>query len=542
MVMKQKFVVLLFLMLLFRGLLAQEVLPVADFPTNFCNFPFAWQHTLGENVEVIILRDRADDQSSLEQQIQQLAPRAAIISRPLTSFLKKELNLRKNHVVFIASEIQPADYDHFLEALGDHSEVTFAMPAYFGPMVENNDYAPWRDFVSRASQQTVIIIGTHGDMYQLGDLTFWKHLPIDFFAPLREGIKNFAAMDPEFLIPSNLEGSAYLGVAAIALARSHYPDYSPARIRQMLREKGRKVHWSVVGLPAAANNMVLAYPHFDKNDLGGYERDEVRKIERNVMQGTSLDMAVLFGHQLPAMGGWCMQALEAPKAREIATGKKKIVAILDHSFNRNHPLLKDRYVSPVSMIEGEPALSEGSSHGTDMAIDVLLMAPDALIMPIVVVGNGQWGEAEPMIRGIRYAVENGADVISCSQGAIKGEQDALDEAIEQATRKGVTFVFINYKGNRHEVIVPAPVEFAKYHNGQERVYMIGTNFIGNDSPITWGVSHTAPILSGLITMMREVNPDLQPARIRQILLQSTKETPDGWPILNAHQALLNANP
>lgn len=537
--MRTRFTGMLILALfMLSGLQGQEVLPAADFSTNFCNFPFAWQHTRGENVEVVILSDLPDDVAHLEQQLQKLAPGAKILSHPMASFLNQELKPANHQVLFIASEVQPSDLDDFLAAAAHCREAPIVMPAYFGPMDETKDYTAWQDFVVQASRQGVIIIGSHGDMYQLGDLSFWSALPIDFFAVLGRDINGFQAMATNYRFQTDLERSACLGVAAVALVKSHYPLKDPQQIRQLLREKGRKVYYSLIADWQSPEKSV-AFPHFERNNLG--QREE-RLVERNILELTSLDLMVLFGHQLPAQGGWCLQALEAEKARQKATGKKTVVAILDHSFNKNHPVLKDRYVAAASMIEGVPALSEHSDHGTYMAEDVLLMAPDALILPVVVAGNGQWGQAGPMILGIRHAVENGADVISCSQGAIQGPQDALDEAIQEATRKGVTFVFINYGGNRQEVIIPSPIEFARYRTRKDHVYLIGTNFIDNDSPITWGVSHTAPIVSGVIALMREVNPHLVPAQIKQILLQSTKDTPDGVPLLDAHQALVKALP
>jgi hypothetical protein len=150
------------------------------------------------------------------------------------------------------------------------------------------------------------------------------------------------------------------------------------------------------------------------------------------------------------------------------------------------------------------------------------------------------GEAEKYIEGMDYAIENGADIISLGHRKIQQEDQAkFDEAIQRATDNGVTFVYINYAGERDEVIIPCPIEFSKYNSDPDIIYTIGTNFLDKESPMTWGVSQTAPIVSGVIALMEELNPDLKPDEIKQILLQSGRTTMDGVSILDAEKALNN---
>ncbi len=75
------------------------------------------------------------------------------------------------------------------------------------------------------------------------------------------------------------------------------------------------------------------------------------------------------------------------------------------------------------------------------------------------------------------------------------------------------------------------------NNNADNVYIIGTNFHGAESSHSWGVSHTAPIVSGVIALLKEVSPDLRPGEIEKILLESTRKTSDGFTILDSHKAL-----
>jgi subtilisin family serine protease len=111
-----------------------------------------------------------------------------------------------------------------------------------------------------------------------------------------------------------------------------------------------------------------------------------------VYSANSLDLTSLFDFYCESYGGWCYKILRVKEAQNKATGKNVTVALLDHSFNKNHPALKNRIVSHHSCIEAVPALSEESDHGTSIAISLVNVAPGVNIMPVVIYGNGSWGK------------------------------------------------------------------------------------------------------------------------------------------------------
>jgi hypothetical protein len=514
-----------------------DVLPTGDFSMNFCNFPFAWEVTRGEHVVVGIFDYEINDSTAWSKRIKKLAPASTLQHHSMCDFLNKTLKNKEIQVVFISNEIKPSDYDRFIAALEFYGDIPIILPAYFGPMNGERDYSDWQNLLRKASENGAIISGSHGDFYQLGDLSFWKDIPVDIYAVMGREIDGFQAMMPDFKIEKNLENSSYLVVGAVALLKSKNPGHSNGEIKQLLNEKGRKVYWSHVEFPGGESGVPIILPHLDKSYLGKYEDEMIKKIERNVFEASTLDLMTLFDVQCPVEGGWCFNTLNIEEAQKKATGKGVTVAILDHTFNKNHEALKNRIVFPISFIEGEPALAERSDHGTEMAMHLVTVAPDVKIMPIVMSGEGHWGETELFIKGINYAVENGADIITCSQSAIKGDQNRLDEAIENASSKGVTFVYINYAGAKEEVVTPEAIEFEWLEEGNDIVYVIGTNFQRKETPITWGRSPTAPIVSGVIALLKEVQPDLQPLEIEKILLESTKKSYDGIPILDSNKAL-----
>jgi subtilisin family serine protease len=305
----------------------------------------------------------------------------------------------------------------------------------------------------------------------------------------------------------------------------------------------RKLFWAQIKIQVSEDKfMQMVLPNLSEKSIGNLKHKFKNSKVLKVISAITLDAALLLG--LPAMGDgeWSINTLNVSAAQKLATGKSVTVAILDHSFDKEHSALKGRIVNPGSVIEGGQVFTEVGSHGTWMANDLVKVAPDVRIMPVMIYGRTELSPADLYIKGIRYAVENGADIISLSHRAISKDRQAdLDEAIEQASQSGVTFVYIHYRGGRDDVIVSGPIEFVRFDRGQQKVYVVGTNFISESSfPYTWGVSQSAPLVSGVIAMMKELNPGLNPREIREILLDSGKLTPDGYPLLDALAAVTKA--
>jgi hypothetical protein len=399
-------------------------------------------------------------------------------------------------------------------------------------MDPQRDYTNWQNFVKRASNAGCIISGSHGDMYQLGDISFWDSVPVDIFTVMGRDIDGFQPMMPDYKIKQNIEKTIYTTSSAVALVKSFYPDLGNSELKQLLRERGRVVYWSHILIPEGKDGIQIMIPHFDKDYLGKYEDERVKVLKKTAFKASTLDVASLIGIPEKKYGEWCVDVLNVEELNKKSTGKGVTVAILDHSFNKNSSAIKDRVVSPVSFIEGEEALCDKSDHGTFMAEDLVIIAPDVKIMPIVMTNGNMSGYTESFIKAINYAVENGANVISCSQPAVKEGQSALDEAIRNALNKGVSVVYINYKGDNKNVIVPGMVEFESVNNNKEKINFVGTNFITKESPITWGVSHTAPILSGIIALIKYINPHLTPQQIKRILLKESSKNSMGLLVLS----------
>lgn len=510
----------------------QTALPTSDFTANFCKFPFAWKSLPDKKISIAIIGNAEDSVlTSKVKLIKHYAPGSEVSIHAIADFYNNKINAEIFDVLVFADEINENDYESFIRLVSDIKSVSCVLSAYYGPMDPQRDYTNWQNFVKRASNAGCIISGSHGDMYQLGDISFWDSVPVDIFTVMGRDIDGFQPMMPDYKIKQNIEKTIYTTSSAVALVKSFYPDLGNSELKQLLRERGRVVYWSHILIPEGKDGIQIMIPHFDKDYLGKYEDERVRVLKKSAFKATTLDMASLIGITEEKYGEWCVDVLNAEELNKKTTGKGVTVAILDHSFNKNSPALKERVVLPVSFIEGEEALCEKSDHGTFMAEDLVMIAPDVKIMPVVMTNGNMSGYTESFIKAINYAVENGANVISCSQPAVKEGQGALDEAIRNAIDKGVSVVYINYKGENESVIVPGVVEFEKYSNSREKINIIGTNFISKETPVTWGISHSAPVISGVIALIKEKNPQFTPRDIKGLILKQAGMNSSGLLIL-----------
>lgn len=117
-----------------------------------------------------------------------------------------------------------------------------------------------------------------------------------------------------------------------------------------------------------------------------------------------------------------------------------IVAILDTGVDYTHPFLKDRIVEGYDFIDNDINPMDAHTHGTHVAGIVVDTTPaNVKIMPIRVIDEEGNGYDSDIAQGIRFAVDNGADIINMS---FVGEEFSpyLADAIDYALSKNVIIV------------------------------------------------------------------------------------------------------
>ena len=153
---------------------------------------------------------------------------------------------------------------------------------------------------------------------------------------------------------------------------------------------------------------------------------------------------------------WGLDMIHAPEAWRYATGRGITVAVVDTGVDADHPDLKGRVVAPrgSDLISGGGARADTDieGHGTNVAgivaagandgIGIAGVAPNARILAVRVCDDKGMCPTETEAKGIRFAVDHGADVInlSFSEGLaasrVNGSLDHLLAAVQYAVKHG----------------------------------------------------------------------------------------------------------
>jgi subtilisin family serine protease len=131
----------------------------------------------------------------------------------------------------------------------------------------------------------------------------------------------------------------------------------------------------------------------------------------------------------------------------LATGSGTVVAVLDTGAALNHPALIGHFLPGYNAIY--PALPpndvpDGAAnnevgHGTMVAGIIARLAPQAQIMPVRVLNGDGAGTILNVVKGIQYAIANGAQVINMSFSS-SVNSSALNDALDSAEIAGVVLV------------------------------------------------------------------------------------------------------
>lgn len=260
----------------------------------------------------------------------------------------------------------------------------------------------------------------------------------------------------------------------------------------------------------------------------------------------------------------------------ISKGEDVVIAIIDTGIDLDHPEFEGKLVQGHDWIDDDDTPNDENGHGTHVAgtaaalgnndIGVIGMAPEAKIMPLKVLGPRGAGNSEDIAEAIRWAADNGADVINLSLGGssdllgrIYNKVDPSNEAILYANTKGVVVVaaagnddtFLTaYNLETPVIVVNASNEVgqtARFSNfGDPRaVTAAGARIISTAPtyPVTiWpdgsdgyevldGTSMASPHVAGIVGLM-VASGDRSLERIQDRLI-NTASNPDNDPLLGA---------
>lgn len=213
------------------------------------------------------------------------------------------------------------------------------------------------------------------------------------------------------------------------------------------------------------------------------------------------------------------------------------VGILDHSFGfRVHPGL---YAGGRTFQTDDWAESFDSTshHGYWMARTLREIAPEVEIYALGTYSSDETHKVDAMIRAIDWAIEHHLDVLTYSARRFSPEQRArLDEAVDRALAHGIVTTFIHYPhpGNL------LPTWLGPRTGDDERepdvnILQYDYSVIFTERYADWmergtasgyrpflSLSSTAPVTAGFVALVKSVRPDLGPAEVKRVLMETSR--------------------
>jgi subtilisin family serine protease len=249
----------------------------------------------------------------------------------------------------------------------------------------------------------------------------------------------------------------------------------------------------------------------------------------------------------------------------IEDGFKSLEGQLKYSLNPDYnprTIVGDNYADPSEHRYGNAdVMGQDAKHGTHVAgiigavrgngVGVDGIAPAVKFMMIRTVPDGDERDKD-VANAIRYAVDNGARIISMSFGkAYSPFKTAVDEAVKYADSKGV--LMVHAAGNDGQDLSKKPsfptpayqsggkpnlwievgasswkggdslaASFSNYGQQQVDVFAPGVDILstvpGNQYEKDSGTSMAAPVVSGLAALIMDYYPNLTASDVRRIIL------------------------
>ncbi len=214
--------------------------------------------------------------------------------------------------------------------------------------------------------------------------------------------------------------------------------------------------------------------------------DEVEFAEPNYILHTLEDVTIegITGANPLSGSQWYLQDYGVTQlwTKPIINHTRPVIAIIDTGVDMTHPDLKDNLWTNAGEVNGEngydndgngfkndlhgwdfinntPNVRDFNMHGTHVAgiaaaannnIGIIGANPCALIMPVSVMQSDGSGDVATIIKGINYAVQNGATVLNLSLGTY-ANSSALRQALQNAYS---TTIIVAAAGNDGRPIYP----------------------------------------------------------------------------------------
>ena len=201
----------------------------------------------------------------------------------------------------------------------------------------------------------------------------------------------------------------------------------------------------------------------DRNTLKSLKNSKLAK-ETEYIEPNYIYKALVAPNDPDYSKQWNLRSINIESAWTETRGKDVTVAVIDTGISRVPDLKETTFVEGYDFVNDRTVADDDNGHGTHVAgtiaqstnngYGVAGIAYEASLMPLKVLSNYGGGTVADIAEAIKFAADNGANVINMSLGG-GGESQIMAEAIDYAYRKGVVIIAAAGNENQNSASYPA---------------------------------------------------------------------------------------
>ena len=288
------------------------------------------------------------------------------------------------------------------------------------------------------------------------------------------------------------------------------------------------------------------------NKFNGYGQIDAKKAFERLFGRRLNNQADLGGYE------WNLDQVNAPEVWATgATGAGTTIAVIDSGIDLNHREFRGRITAGIDFVDRDFIPQDLNGHGTHIAgtlaaandgIGITGVAHQARLMPIRVLDDDGVGSISDVISGIRWAANNGADVINLSLGGDVGYSQAMEDAIWHASKLGSVVVMASGNSGRpspaypaahatnHGIAVGAVNRYGQMANFSNRAgqrtldyvtapgVQIASTYLNNRYALASGTSMATPHVAGIAALLKGTDKRLSSSTIEHLITGTAKNS------------------